>query len=662
MKNISIALKLLVIIAVTLATMTFLAVQLILTQWSQVDQARGEMQGMELVQDMKTLLNLVPQHRGLTASVMSGASNLAERQLKVRATIDDEISRIDTVLRTYPAEYDATRRGFTTLAAEWVNIRDMDAQQAATAFQAHNDWMDSALNWLSVVADSSGMSFDPWPTSNLLQLVLIEHLPTLAENLGRVRGRSAGVAARQSLNNLEDREIRAYLVAVEHSFGQVARTLGRLAVSAPALAQTLSAPLETAERDYQAIRDDLISMLDSRYFFTSSEDLFSLTTGVIDQISALEKTAVAAFKTTLSNTESEARGQITVAVASAVVSLLILLALMWHFKSSLLRTITAVGKGGSAFAEGDLRVSIATDVNDETRQIIDAFNGLAVSWRRTIVDIRDGMSRLRGCSSVLDDASHEIRHSANVQSSEATRIASATEQLAVSIESVADRAGVLTSEALETRSGAENTMKAMQQTLAAIETLTRTVNEIATASKDFIQSAQGINTITSKVREIAEQTNLLALNAAIEAARAGEAGRGFAVVADEVRKLSEQSAGAARAIEGITGQLSGRSDEVGKLLDSGVDALSRTDRKVREVADFLADTRARTLTITDGMQEVAHAVAEQKTATQDIANGLETASQVADGNQRSAQKLVDSASELELVIASVEASLARFKI
>jgi methyl-accepting chemotaxis protein len=204
-------------------------------------------------------------------------------------------------------------------------------------------------------------------------------------------------------------------------------------------------------------------------------------------------------------------------------------------------------------------------------------------------------------------------------------------------------------------------MAAMRETLASIELLDSAVSEIAGASTEFIASAQGINTITSKVRGIAEQTNLLALNAAIEAARAGEAGRGFAVVADEVRKLSEQSASAASEIERITTQLSSRSGEVGGLVESGVSALANTDQKVKSVADFLQLTRERTLRTTAGMQDVAKAVLEQKSATEEIARGLEHASQSAEQNHGAAARLVESAADLNRVIVAVERSLERFR-
>jgi methyl-accepting chemotaxis protein len=133
------------------------------------------------------------------------------------------------------------------------------------------------------------------------------------------------------------------------------------------------------------------------------------------------------------------------------------------------------------------------------------------------------------------------------------------------------------------------------------------------------------------------------------------------VVADEVRKLSEQSASAASEIERITTQLSSRSGEVGGLVDSGVNALASTDQKVKSVAEFLRATRERTEATTVGMQDVAKAVMEQKSATEEIARGLEHASQSAEHNHEAAARLVQSAADLNRVIAAVEQSLSRFR-
>ena len=661
MKNMSISARFMIVIAVTLVTLAFLVFQLVNARWTIVENTRAERDGMQLVVAAKPLLKLGAQHRGLSAGALSGAQDMGARRDQVRDQMNAELARMDTLLTSYPERYEAVRASFKALSASWAEVRDSDTKLVAASFRSHNTWMDQAFVWMLGIADASGMSFDPWAETNLLQAFVVDRTTSLADLFGRFRGRASGVAAKQSITTQDDRELRAYMNDAERSFERTTVAVTRLKLTNEALGTELGAKLTSAKEGFDAVGQAVTSMLDAGYFPMTHTEMFDNMTAVIGVVDDMEKTAVTAFDTRLDAEEAILKRQIMIQAAVMLVVIVFITFVLLQFRHGLLKTISAVSAGGAALAAGNLAVSVETPSRDETSKIADAFNTMANSLREAIGEVRGGMNQLRQASSTVEGAGNDINRSSELQSDEAGRIAAATEQLAVSIQSVADRATELEQEARETGKDAEQTMKAMRETLASIEMLDSAVSEIAGASTEFIASAQGINTITSKVRGIAEQTNLLALNAAIEAARAGEAGRGFAVVADEVRKLSEQSASAASEIERITTQLSSRSGEVGGLVESGVSALANTDQKVKSVADFLQLTRERTIKTTTGMQDVAKAVLEQKIATEEIARGLEHASQSAEQNHEAAARLVQSATELNRVIAGVERSLERFR-
>ncbi|MBI1906503.1 MAG: methyl-accepting chemotaxis protein [Rhodocyclales bacterium] len=661
MKNMSISARFLIVIAVTLATLAFLVFQLVSARWTVVENTRSERDGMQLVVTVKPVLKLVAQHRGLSASALSGAQDLAARRDQVREQVNAELGRIDALLKTYPQNYATVSAGFTALTGSWNEVRDNDTKLVAASFRSHNAWMDEAFVWMLSIADASGMSFDPWAETNLLQAFVIDRTSSLADFFGRFRGRASGIAAKQSITTQDDRELRAYMNDAERSFERTAVAVARLKLTNEALGADLGGKLTKAKEGFDVVGQAVTSMLDAGYFPMTHTELFDNMTAVIEVVEGMEKTAVTAFNTRLDTEEAVLKREIMLQAVVMLIVIVFITFVLLQFRHGLLKTISAVSAGGAALAGGNLGVSVETPSRDETSKIADAFNTMAKSLREAIGEVRGGMNQLRQASTTVEGAGKDINRSSELQSDEAGRIAAATEQLAVSIQSVADRATELEQEARETGKDAEQTMKAMRETLASIEMLDSAVSEIAGASTEFIASAQGINTITSKVRGIAEQTNLLALNAAIEAARAGEAGRGFAVVADEVRKLSEQSASAASEIERITTQLSSRSGEVGGLVESGVSALANTDQKVKSVADFLQQTRERTLKTTTGMQDVAKAVLEQKIATEEIARGLEHASQSAEQNHGAAARLVESAADLNRVIVAVERSLERFR-
>lgn len=660
MKNLSISTRFIVIIAVTLATLAFLVFQLVSARWQVVENIQAERRGMELVTTIKPLLSQVALHRALNTVILSGGTGFEGQRDQLRARIDDLLAGISAQLAGQPATYAEVRKRLQALEAGWEALKRTDTRDAGSAFRAYDQWLDEAAFWLLDVADASGLSFTPWAETNLLQAYVVDTNVALASRIERLLGRAAGVAAKESLSAEEDRELQAYMSDVDRSFGRSSTALQRLSGVSAALAERLGAYQASGMPAYGKGLEAVVAMRDY-YFPMSPQEVLATMNEALQFVQKMDAAATEAFNARLGAEETQLRREILVQAVLLLITIAFIVFVLLQFRHSLLKTVHAVSVGGSELADGNLAASVTTPSRDETAKIADAFNTMAASLRQAIGEVRGGMERLRQASETVGGAGTVINQAAEQQSGEARRIASATEQLTVSIQSVADRANQLESDARETGREAEHTMSAMRDALGAIELLDRAVQEIASASKEFIESAQGINTITSKVRGIAEQTNLLALNAAIEAARAGEVGRGFAVVADEVRKLSEQSAGAAAEIERITHQLSSRSGEVGGLVDSGVSALASTNQKVRSVAEFLHTTRERTQATATGMQDVATAVMEQKAATEDIARGLDHASQSAVHNHQAAARLVDSATELNRVIRAVEESLSRFR-
>ncbi len=313
-------------------------------------------------------------------------------------------------------------------------------------------------------------------------------------------------------------------------------------------------------------------------------------------------------------------------------------------------------------SDGDLNARARVYGQDEIGEAATAFNGLIDGFAGIIRQVSSSAGTVSGTAAQMSVSFLQIEQGSQAQSAAAAATAAAVEEITVSINSVASN----------TEDVRKLSEKSLQQTRLGNQSVTGMIGEIgrvqdavkqiAGSVNEFVESTRAIAGMTQQVKDIADQTNLLALNAAIEAARAGEQGRGFAVVADEVRKLAEKSAQSANEIDRVTNALNQKSTHVEATVQLGLQSLQATQEQVERVSSVLTEAGMAVEQSSSGVKDIASSVNEQSVASNEIACNVEKIAQMSEENHAAVQSNVQQIARLEQLANELQGAVRKFKV
>ena len=291
-----------------------------------------------------------------------------------------------------------------------------------------------------------------------------------------------------------------------------------------------------------------------------------------------------------------------------------------------------------------------------------SFKMMINNFSLMIRSLKDNSRELASAAAEIAASSEQMSRGANDQTEQVNQVSTAIEEMSATILESSRNANEATDASKNASTQATNGGQIVAETIDGMQKITMTVKESAESITKLAQSADQIGEIIGVIDEIADQTNLLALNAAIEAARAGEQGRGFAVVADEVRKLAERTGKATGEITEMIKGIQHQTEDAVQSMEAGIQEVDKGKELTDKAGNSLNEIVAMTQSVMNMIQQIATASEEQSTAAEQISKNVEHITSVTRETAKGAEQSATAAEELNRQAEELDKMVARFKV
>ncbi|GAB6040500.1 methyl-accepting chemotaxis protein [Endothiovibrio diazotrophicus] len=351
--------------------------------------------------------------------------------------------------------------------------------------------------------------------------------------------------------------------------------------------------------------------------------------------------------------------------SSGLFGLLLLLVIV--FASFVVRSITRpLGElqrvMGEVADHGNLTVRARLDQHDEVGHMGSAFNGMLDHLNRFVGEVRQGIEQLSASAHQMAAVTEQTSRGVMTQRSQTDQAATAMNEMSATVQEVARNASEAADAARSADREANNGKRVVSTTIDAIDNLAGEVEKASQVIHKLEEDTDAIGTVLEVIRGIAEQTNLLALNAAIEAARAGEQGRGFAVVADEVRTLATRTQQSTEEIQQMITTLQGGARDAVSVMEEGRNQARASVEQAAKAGESLNAITEAVTRISDMNTQIASAAEEQSAVAEEVNRSVVSISQVADQTAAGAQQTSASSTELGRLAGTLHEMVERYKI
>ena len=360
--------------------------------------------------------------------------------------------------------------------------------------------------------------------------------------------------------------------------------------------------------------------------------------------------------------EQESDIYIWLAIIS-VFLIIILMILSWNIIRSIIKPLDILSNTLQLTAsQRDLTHRVALEGDDEFTQIGDDFNQLQDRFHELVSHLNSMVLELNDAVGALKEQSEDARAGVRKQLDETDLVATASQEMGATIQDIAQNTEQAAAHAKESNTNALQGQQQLERTITQINQLTEQLSGSVVVADELSEQSQTIGSVLDVIRGIADQTNLLALNAAIEAARAGEQGRGFAVVADEVRSLAIRTQDSTQEIAGIISNLQDKTGSIVGLINHCQQQGNESAVQIAEAGERLTKITDDVANIMDMNTQIATAIEEQSVVANEINRNVEHIREIADESAETAEKTCQTGDRLTEHTGRLSQDIGQFKL
>ena len=638
---------------------------LVRDSYAQFHATQVELQSLELLQDslalrgeLETLGNLMQINAILG---QSGKAQAVETQIAdLEKQVLGRLSRLTAVTAD-----DAQARDFHAKRDEM--LAQLKAAQAESSLLSKVAMLDKLLGQAQVlskmIASQAGLSQDSDSAIRQLSELMTTVTPEVTQTLGEGRAMGAYSLGQGFLNSATSTRFEDLLLRLDKLAADYALRLQDALATEPGAQARLGSLAASSQASLKAAGE----MFEEQVVMADTLDapwsaFYEQVSGLMAQTYALNTATGEFLDQQLQQRLGEHRLHMILLVSALAGVFLLIVYLYGGFYASTRHTLKSLGAVMDKVAAGDMTVNFKPDSRDELGELGQVFNGTVQRIHDLIEQVGHTVVEVERQAEQVHAVSARSNQAVSGQRGQIEQVATAMNQMSATAQEVARSAAAAVSSAHSVNQETVSGRGLVESQQGNIARLAGEIDQSVVVINQLASDSQAISRVLEVIKSIAEQTNLLALNAAIEAARAGEQGRGFAVVADEVRTLAKRTQHSTEEIEQMISRLQGGVGAAVKAMDASHQVAAGTVSQSQQVQQALANILGAIGSIVDQNQQIAAAVEQQTAVAHDIDQNIVEINRAAEHTTQGAHQTEDASLQLSAQVLELKRLIGAFRV